>query len=321
MSPARPARPRFSIIVPTFRRPVELARCLDALIRLDYPRDGFEVMVVDDGSGASPEDVVERVRDRLNVTLVAQEHNRGPASARNAGAARAAGEFLAFTDDDCAPAPDWLRAVGARLAREPEALVGGLTINGLTENRYAAASQLLIDYLYSYYHGKEVGSPEGNEREPSTRFFTTNNLAMSSAAFHETGAFDVTFPLAAAEDRDFCDRWRQRGRPMRHVPGAIVYHFHDLSLRSFCRQHAHYGRGALIFHTLRARRSQRRIELEPSSFYMNLLRYPFSRLSESLRVRSLMAVLLAVSQTAYAAGFISAYLKRSMRGNGRAGPW
>jgi GT2 family glycosyltransferase len=313
VSPALPAPPRFSIIVPTFRRRVELARCLDALTRLDYPRDAFEVIVVDDGSGASPEDVVERVRGRLNVTLVAQEHNRGPASARNTGAARAGGEFLAFTDDDCAPAADWLRAIGACLAREPDTLVGGLTINGLRENPYAAASQLLIDYLYRYYHGEEA-SPERNGREPSMRFFTSNNLAMSAVAFHETGAFEATFPLAAAEDRDFCDRWRQRGRLMRYVPSAVVYHFHDLSLRSFCRQHAHYGRGALAFHTLRARRSHGRIALEPASFYVNLLRYPFSRLSDSFHVRSRMAVLLAVSQGAYAAGFLFTYLKRSMRG-------
>jgi GT2 family glycosyltransferase len=307
------ARPRFSVIVPTFRRPAELARCLEALARLDYPRDGFEVVVVDDGSGAPPEDAVERVRGRLQATLVAQERNRGPASARNAGAARAGGEFLAFTDDDCAPAADWLRAVEACLVRDPETLVGGLTVNGLTDNPYAAASQLLVDYLYSYYHREQADSSESDAREPATRFFTSNNLAMSAAAFHETGAFDAAFPFAAAEDRDFCDRWRQRGRGMRYVPEAVVYHFHDLSLRSFWRQHAHYGRGALSFHTLRARRSQGRLALEPPSFYVNLLRYPFSRPSQSLPMRSRMALLLAVSQGAYAAGFLSAHLQRAYR--------
>jgi GT2 family glycosyltransferase len=321
VSPALPVRPRFSVIVPTFRRPAELARCLDALARLDYPRDGFEVIVVDDGSGAPPEDVVERVRGRLRVSLVAHEDNRGPASARNIGAARAGGEFLAFTDDDCAPAADWLRVLGTCLAREPDTLVGGLTVNGLTENPYAAASQLLVDYLYSYYHGEEPGARQRNARAPGTRFFTSNNLAMSAVAFQETGAFDATFPLAAAEDRDFCDRWQQRGRLMRYIPSAVVYHFHDLSLRSFCRQHSQYGRGALSFHTLRARRSQRPVALEPPSFYVNLLRYPFSRSSESLQARSRKAVLLAVSQGAYAAGFLSACLKRAAREDGRDGWW
>jgi GT2 family glycosyltransferase len=309
----RPARPRFSVIVPTLRRPVELTRCLEALARLDYPRDGFEVVVVDDGSDAPPEDVIERVRGHLQITLVAQEHNRGPAAARNAGAARAVGEFLAFTDDDCGPAAGWLRALEVGLVRDPDALIGGLTVNGLTENPYAAASQLLVDYLYSYYHGQEPTGP-CEAREGSTRFFTSNNLAMSAVAFHETGAFDATFPLAAAEDRDFCDRWQRQGRPMRYVPAAVVYHFHDLRLRTFCRQHVHYGRGALSFHALRARRSQKRIGLEPPSFYVNLLRYPFARPAESLQGRSRMAVLLAVSHGSYAAGFLYAHLKRAMRG-------
>jgi GT2 family glycosyltransferase len=322
VSTASLARPRFSVIVPTFRRPAELARCLDALARLDYPRDGFEVIVVDDGSGAPPEDVVERVRGRLRVSLVAREDNRGPASARNTGAARAGGEFLAFTDDDCAPAADWLRVLGTCLAREPDTLVGGLTVNGLTENPYAAASQLLVDYLYNYHHGEDPGACQRNARARDSRFFTSNNLAMSAVAFRETGAFDSTFPLAAAEDRDFCDRWQHHGRLMRYVPGAVVYHFHDLNLGSFCRQHAHYGRGALSFHTLRARRSQRPVSLEPPSFYMNLLRYPFSRSSQSLRVRrGRMTALLAVSQGAYAAGFLSACLKSATRGDGRDGRW
>jgi hypothetical protein len=61
--------------------------------------------------------------------------------------------------------------------------------------------------------------------------------------------------------------------------------------------------------------------LEPLCFYANLLRYPFWRPSETFRVRSRMAVLLAVSQAAYAAGFLSARLKRAMRGDGRDGRW
>jgi GT2 family glycosyltransferase len=319
VSPALPACPRFSVIVPTHGRPAELTRCLEALAHLDYPRDRFEVIVVDDGSGAPPEDVIERVRGRLPVTLVAHEHNRGPACARNTGAARAVGEFLAFTDDDCAPAADWLRVLASRFAEEPDALLGGRIVNGLTENPYAAASQLLIDYLYSYYYSVEPTAHRRAAREPPARFFTSNNLAMSAAGFHDTGAFDATFPLAAAEDRDFCDRWQQRGRLMRYVPRAVVYHFHDLSLRSFCRQHSHYGRGALSFHTLRARRAQGRIALEPLSFYLNLLRYPFTRPSDSLRARSRMTVLLAVSQGAYAAGFFAARVRRALRGKRRDG--
>src|SRR5215470_15202715 len=116
--------PFFSIVVPTYRRPAQLAVCLDAITRLDYPADRFEVIVVDDGSGAPPETAVAAVRGRVDVTLLAPPH-RGPAAARNAGAAHAKGDVLAFTDDDCAPDASWLRALARCLGPDALCAAGG----------------------------------------------------------------------------------------------------------------------------------------------------------------------------------------------------
>src|SRR5687767_5128657 len=104
----------FSIIIPTYARPKQLAVCLEAIARLNYPRDRFEVIVVDDGSESPPEHVVKSFSERLSLTLLAQP-NSGPASARNTGAWEAKGEFLAFVDDDCAPDAGWLRGLEAHL--------------------------------------------------------------------------------------------------------------------------------------------------------------------------------------------------------------
>src|SRR5262245_245410 len=139
--------PRISIVVPTCNRPNELKRCLTALAAQDLPPADFEVLVVDDGSRESAEVVTAQVRSCTTVRLLRQE-NAGPAIARNLGAQHARGEFLAFTDDDCEPAPNWLRALLERLRANPRALVGGRTINALVTNKYSATSQLLIDFLY-----------------------------------------------------------------------------------------------------------------------------------------------------------------------------
>src|SRR5438552_18931735 len=104
------AKPRFSIIVPTYKRPAQLAACLQAIARLDYPRDGFEVIVVNDGSQAPPQALIASFKDRLDMTLLKQAH-AGPGAARNTVAAKARGKSIAFTDDDCLPGPDWLRSV------------------------------------------------------------------------------------------------------------------------------------------------------------------------------------------------------------------
>ena len=90
------------MIIPTHNRNAQVQTCLQALALQVYPRDHFEVIVVDDGSASPPREIVASFSKALNVTLLAEPHG-GPSTARNAGAARARGEFLAFTDDDCAP--------------------------------------------------------------------------------------------------------------------------------------------------------------------------------------------------------------------------
>jgi len=282
--------PFFSVIIPTYARPGPLAACLESLTRTGYPRHRFEVIVVDDGSGNPPEAVVDACRDRLDVTLMVQPH-AGPAAARNAGAAHARGEYLAFTDDDCLPSPVWLLAFASRFAKVPGHALTGRTLNALTGNRYATASQLLISYLYAYY----------NAEPGQGRFFTSNNLALPAAEFLSIGGFDTTFPRASAEDRELCDRWLQSDHAITYAPEALIYHAHALTLRTFWRQHFNYGRGAFHFHKIRAARDQERIKVEPLSFYWDLLRYPVSR---GLGWRGPhIAMLLAVSQIANTLGF------------------
>src|SRR5690349_8782081 len=99
--------PVVSIIIPTYNRPAPLEQCLKALSQLDYPRDRFEVVVVDDGSTISPAGIVEGFCSRLDIRMLRQA-NAGPAAARNLGAQEAKGQILAFTDDDCLPDPAWL---------------------------------------------------------------------------------------------------------------------------------------------------------------------------------------------------------------------
>ncbi len=146
-----PEFPFCSVIVPTYSRPKQLAACLTALSQLEYPADRFEVIVVDDGSTISPSDLVSSLSNRINIRLIVQR-NGGPASARNMGAVEAKGEFLAFTDDDCLPASDWLTRLACRYLEGPEKAIGGRTVNHLLENPYSTASQMLIEYLYRYFN-------------------------------------------------------------------------------------------------------------------------------------------------------------------------
>jgi GT2 family glycosyltransferase len=289
--------PLFSVVVPTYGRRAQLAACLDALADQDFPRERFEVIVVDDGSMPPVGDGVAPPRAPLDLKLLAQS-NAGPAAARNRGAAQARGRFLAFTDDDCLPDARWLNALAARFDASPDALVGGRTVNALAGNHYSATSQLIIDVVYAHYNAGGGGAS----------FFASNNFAVPATAFREAGGFDEGF--RCSEDREFCDRWRARGLRLVYAPEAIVHHAHALGALALWRQHFGYGRGAMRFHRKREARGAGGFKPE-RAFYAKLLR---AALAQPRRVQSIkMTALLAWAQAANAAGFFYERLRPASR--------
>ena len=139
--------PFFSVVIPTYRRPAALTACLGSLAALDYPRDRLEVIVVhDDRDCANRDPLSARFRGQLDLTELCQSH-AGPAAARNAGARRARGDYLAFTDDDCLVAPDWLRSLASVLDTAPKSACAGKTISFHDRNRYAKSSQMINDFV------------------------------------------------------------------------------------------------------------------------------------------------------------------------------
>lgn len=283
--------PFFSIIVPTYNRSDQLAACLESLSRLDYSRQRFEVIVVDDASEISPNEVCAAFRDRLDIELLTQPHG-GPAAARNTGSLRAKGEFLVFTDDDCRPQPDWLRQLEIRCLAGPDHIIGGRTLNLLQDNPFSQMSQLIVDIVYDYY----------NQGPQGPRFFASNNLVVPTASFRRLGGFNARF--ITAEDRDLCDRWLRQGYRMTYAPEAVVYHAHLLTLRTFSRQHFDYGRGAFRFHQVRAQSGLGPFRPE-LRFYLRCLRAPFLR---EHRCRTLLPIFL-VWQLVNTAGFVFEWIQ------------
>jgi glycosyltransferase involved in cell wall biosynthesis len=280
----------FSIIIPTYNRPERIVSCLQAISQARYPRERFEVIIVDDGGTAPLEEIINPFRDRLALRLLRQNHE-GVAAGRNTGARNAKGEILVFTDDDCRPENDWLNHLEMRFGESRDFIIGGRTINALPDNLFSSASQSLVSYLISYY----------NADPRDARFLTGSNLAVPARLFYSLGGFDRAFLLMGAEEREFCDRWRHRGYGMEYAAEAVVHHFHHLTLRSFMRQHFQYGRGGFHFQRLHFQRCRKPFAVEPPGFYLGMIRYPF-RVEHFLRA-SLLALLLCVSQAANAAGY------------------
>ncbi|HMG76758.1 MAG TPA: glycosyltransferase [Pyrinomonadaceae bacterium] len=278
--------PSFSIIIPTYSRPEQLAACLEAIARLDYPRERFEVIVVDDGSLSPSESVVASFSSRIEAKSL-REHHAGPAAARNKGATCAAGDFLVFTDDDCLPDRDWLRAFAQHFMATPDYLIGGRTLNALPDNLYSAASQAIIEVVYEHFNAPG-----------DALFFASNNFAVPAETFRQVGGFDENF--FTSEDREFCDRWTCRGYRMTYAPEALIHHAHPLGLGTLWRQHFGYGRGAFRFHRLRRLRDGTRINPD-RKFYFQLLRYP--SVTEKGHRAVALTSLICWTQLASTAGF------------------
>jgi glycosyltransferase involved in cell wall biosynthesis len=282
-------KPFFSIIVPTFNRPDKLADCLESLARLDYPKNRFHVVVVDDGSKVTPEPVVSRFFNRLDVTLLKQAH-AGPAAARNNGAKKARGKFLIFLDDDCSPAPDRLLRLQKRFKETPDAAIGGKTLGRVPFNIFSATSQMIINAVYDFYN-KSVEGPH---------FFTTNNLAVPVDSFWNIGGFNSSF--TTAEDREFCHRWKSNRYRLIYAPEIIIYHVNPLTFLDFLRCHYRHGQGAFRFHYGRNENHTRNNQ-EVLKFYLHLLSCPFSK---ELNLRMLLVgILIILAKSVYVGGYFT----------------
>ncbi|MEI8018917.1 MAG: glycosyltransferase [Schlesneria sp.] len=233
----------FSIIIPTYARPVQIVGCLKSLTKLVSPRSGFEVIIVDDGSPEPLDTIVEPFRAAMEIKLLRQE-NSGPAMARNAGAANARGRILAFTDDDCRPEPEWLCAIERALEANPNCMVGGVTKNLLPNELFASTCHVIHLMVYSFF----------NHNHEDALLLASNNMALAAELFHRLGGFDAEhFRKSAAEDRDLCFRFRELGYSLKLVPDAIIGHAHSMTLYKFCRQHFWYGQGAFHYHRKQSR--------------------------------------------------------------------
>ena len=293
--------PRYtiSVVIATYNRPERLRECLESLTRSVFARDRFQVVVVDDGSLQPCLEITRSFEPELNIRCIRQE-NLGPAAARNRGVSESSSRFIAIIDDDCRTEPEWLSVVVRNLEAAPDVFFGGRTPNDLSKNVYTLASQTILDAVYAFY----------NSDEDDPRFFASNNIALGRDRFVEMGGFDTAFPLAAAEDRDFCDRWRFRGWPMRFLPDAVVMHAHSMSLRGFWRQQYNYGRGAFYYHRLRRRRKSGEI-WEDTGMHLMLPKLMYAALAKMrLSTRIKVFLLLMVWQVANLCGFIREFLTR-----------
>ena len=193
-----------SVVIPTFRRPALLLRCLRALSRQDIPDTAFEVLIVSDG----PDEITKKaiqdfLQEHSHFKFIEMPEKKGPAAARNAGWKMARASLVAFTDDDTIPHRQWLASYLAAWQHERVTAFTGRTIVPLPDPP-------------SDHEKNTAGLAKGE--------FITANCCCTKEALRVVNGFDESFTMAWREDSDLQFKFIQHAIPVRALPNAIVVH-------------------------------------------------------------------------------------------------
>lgn len=209
---------RVSVVINTYNRGAWLDDALKGLAGLDWP--AFEVIVVNGPSTDTSAEVIARAGDRIKG-LGCNLANL--AVSRNIGIAAAAGEIIAFIDDDAVPHPQWLRRLVARYADPAVGAVGGFTIDNTGT---AWQVRKTVCDRYGNAHAVTDHFDERVLNRPGTPFYPSllgTNSSFRASALRAIGGFDHAFAYLL-DETDVCLRLVDAGWQVHYEPAALVYH-------------------------------------------------------------------------------------------------
>jgi nucleoside-diphosphate-sugar epimerase len=218
-----------SIVVPTYGRGDKLQRLIAAVEQL-RPAPA-EVVVVDDASPGGPPSWLaswETAPHAYRARLVRHATNRGPAAARNTGLLHARADLVAFTDDDCEPAPSWVDAISRPLRDREPPIVG---VGGIVRARRD-------DLLSRYYVHQRILEPPSD-----ASYLVTANACFRREMVDAVGGFDERIRQPGGEDPGLCYALAREGFRFSFAPAAVVTHDFRGNLIDFVRTFYRYGKG------------------------------------------------------------------------------
>lgn len=196
-----------SVVVPTYKRPAMLERCIGAIMLQDFNPERFEIIVCDDGPDEATRACVERLALQSAergpvIRYVPVTSTQGPAGARNTGWRAAAASYIAFTDDDTQPDARWLSAGMFALASGAGAVSGRIIVP--------------LDTRPTDYENDAAGLARAE--------FATANTFADRDALQRIGGFDPRFTAAWREDSDLQFAFMQANVAIVRADDAIVLH-------------------------------------------------------------------------------------------------
>lgn len=220
----------YSIVIPVYNRPDEVDELLESLVEQTF--QGFEIVIVEDGSKNTCKHIVDKYADRLKIRYFFKE-NGGQGFARNYGFEKAKGDFLIVFDSDCLIPSHYLATVDAYLNDHQVDAFGG------PDKAHADFNALQKAISYSMTSPLTTGGIRGGKKHVGQFHPRSFNMGISKKVFEQTGGYRIT---RMGEDIEFSIRIINAGFKTALIENAFVYHKRRSSLSQFYKQLHFFGR-------------------------------------------------------------------------------
>ena len=229
---------KVSIVIPTYNQKKILAKALDYLMVQDYPKDQYEIIVVDDGSSDSTQEMVKsKMGSGVSFRYLYQKQ-RGPHFARNLGIEKARGEIIIFVDSDIFAPPNFMSEHVKFHQKFGDLVVSGPTVRtDELDNVFVDINRRKVKKLLFDFSG------------PS---FITSNLSVRREFLMKVGGFDEEFTGFGWHDWELGLRLKKLGLKAKRNINAMVYHYKEKinlsDLPSLCKKKRQQGQNAVLYY-------------------------------------------------------------------------
>ena len=220
----------YSFIIPVYNRPEEIKELLESFKRQDAAVS-YEIVIIEDGSTLSSEEVIAEYVDSLHISYYKKE-NSGPGDSRNYGMSRAKGTYFIILDSDCILPSQYVRVMNTSLSQDYVDCFGG---PDAADDSFSTI-QKAINYVMTSF--LTTGGIRGGKKQVDKFQPRSFNMGLSKKAFEASNGFGDIHP---GEDPDLVLRLWELGFKTRLLPEAFVYHKRRISWSKFYTQVHKFG--------------------------------------------------------------------------------
>jgi len=290
-----------SVVIPTYNRSTKLSLCLISLFNQTYPKDMYEIIIINDGSIDNTEDILKKfeMQALCGFKWFTQE-NQGIAIATNSAISRSKGDIICFTGDDCIAEIDWISNL----------------VNGFNDENIGAVGGKVISYQSNTLIQQFIEDSRILNQET---FFKRNTLITGSAAYRrkvlvQIGGLDNH--LNACIDLDLSIKTQLLGYKLQYVPDAVVHHDHPATVKGLFSQQYRNGTGYVRLH--RKYGQQYNLAYNTGIYWgrilISLLRYPYTLITALVFKKNKYFVLEPLYYAIYYGAFSRGVIWETLRG-------